>query len=257
MSLQAGEDKDKTEKIPTQKESRSQETKSELENELLRSLVGELQPTLTNMKTALSLLLSPQIKKEQRQRYLELIQRECDRQNSLINGLQELINIDNIGETELTERVHLEELVPGIVSTYQPLAQEKGIMLGYTIPPDLPPVASTTTWVKQIIVNLLHNSLKFTPSKGRVIVQAALKDKYIAVTISDTGRGIPQSDIPKIFNSFYRGKTTIAEEQTSAGLGLTIVQKILKNCGGSISVTSSRGNGSTFTVLLPIAVEPT
>jgi len=246
MSLQSKEEK---------KESSSEEAKNELEKELLINLVGELQPTLTNMKTALSLLLSPQIKKEQRQRYLELIQRECDRQNSLINGLQDLINIEESGEADLKEKVNLEELVPGVVSTYQPLAEEKGIMLGYTIPPGLPAVACSTTWVKQIIVNLLHNSLKFTPAKGRVFVQATQNQQYIAMTISDTGQGIPQNDIPKIFNSFYRGKTTRTEDPASAGLGLTIVQKILKNCGGSISVTSSRGNGSTFTVLLPIAIE--
>ena len=219
-----------------------------LKEEFLTNLLRELRPPLTNMKTALRLLESKQLKREQRQRYLEMLHRECDRQNSLLVGLLELVQLD---ADETVASVNLEELVPGVVSTYQPLAIEKGIMLGYTIPANLPPVACPAHWLRQIIINLLHNSLKFTASQGRVYVQASSLKESVELTISDTGVGIDSSELPQIFDIFYRGRAANSDE-ASAGLGLTIVQQLLNRCGGSISVTSKIGSGSTFKVVLPV-----
>ena len=224
-----------------------------LNDEFLTNLVGELRPLLTNMKTALRLLQSKQIKPDQRQRYLELLHRECDRQTSLMAGLLELIELDRSLEGGPVQPVQLQELIPGLVSTYQPLAEEKGIQLGYTIPAGLPPVACSSSWLRQIFLNLLANSLKFTPPRGRVFVQASLQQEYIALTVSDTGIGIANSELPKIFNSVDRGRAINGEENTGAGLGLTIVKQLLQLCGGSISASSALGQGSTFKVLLPVA----
>ncbi len=221
-------------------------------DEFLRRVAQELKTPLTNMKTALSLLDSTQLKPAQRQRYMELIHTECDRQNSLIAGFLDLVEIDEDPYNTVMPAVELAEIIPGIVSTYQPLAEEKGIQLGYTIPSKLPPVSCLDTWLRQITINLLNNSLKFTPTGGKVRVLASLQGEYVQVAFSDTGMGIAHSEIPKIFDSFYRGRP-IAGEETGAGLGLTIVQQLLLRCGGSISVTSQLGKGATFKVLLPIA----
>jgi hypothetical protein len=83
-------------------------------------------------------------------------------------------------------------------------------------------------------------------------VRATLQGEYVQLAFSDTGIGIAASEIPKIFDSFYRGRSTTSED-TGAGLGLTIVQRLLLRCGGSISVTSQLGEGSNFKVLLPVA----
>ena len=220
-----------------------------LKEEFLTNLLRELRPPLTNMKTALRLLESKQLKRDQRQRYLEMLHRECDRQNSLLIGLLEFVQLD---ADETVASVKLEDIVPGVVSTYQPLAIEKGIMLGYTIPADLPPVACPAHWLRQIIINLLHNSLKFTASQGRVYVQASSPKESVELTVSDTGVGIDSSELPQIFNIFYRGRAANSEDTASAGLGLTMVQQLLDRCGGSISVTSKIGSGSTFKVVLPV-----
>lgn len=220
-------------------------------NELLRRVVQELKTPLTNMKTALSLLESPQVKPAQRQRYLELLNHECDRQNSLIVGLLDLVEADE-PQAQITSIVELTDIIPGVVSTYQALAQEKGIQIGYTIPADLPSVSCLSTWLRQITINLLQNSLKFTPAGGHIRVLASLHGEYIQLDFTDTGAGIAASEIPKIFDSFYRGRL-VPGQKMGAGLGLTIVQELLWRCGGSISVTSQVGKGSTFKVLLPIA----
>jgi two-component system phosphate regulon sensor histidine kinase PhoR len=221
-------------------------------DEFLSNLVRELRSPLTQMKTALSLLESKQLKTDRRQHYLQLINRECDRQNSLISGLLELMELDSASASEIPVSVKLEDLVPGIVSTYQPLAEEKGIQLGYTIPTGFPPIACPPGWLRQIIINLLNNSLQFTQSGGRVFVQASLRDDNIELIVTDTGVGIETKDLSKIFNSFYRGRTAIHEQVSGAGLGLTIVQQLIRRCGGSINANSKVGKGSSFRVTLPI-----
>ena len=219
-----------------------------LQSDFLRNLVEELRPSVTYMKTTISLLESKQIKGEQRQRYLKMLEAQCDRQNSVISGLLELLQLDVSSEADT---IYLNEFVPGIVSTYQPLASENNIQLGYTIPADLPPIIFPASWLRQIIIQLLNNSLQFTPPQGKVFVQAILKNNNVELTIDDTGRGIDNQELNKIFDSFYRTKTVSNHQATGAGLGLTIVRQLIEKSGGKISVSSKLGKGSNFKILLP------
>ena len=225
-----------------------------IKDEFIKTMGQELRTPLTTMKTALSLLNSPHLKPPQRQRYLDMISHECDRQSSLISSVLDLVQLESSVEHMPMEPLRLTDIVPGVVSTYQPLAQEKGLMLGYTIPEDLPPVSCVNHWLKQIVINLLHNSIKFTPSGGQVWVRAKTQDDWIQIEFRDTGVGIAQSDIPKIFDRFYRVRGT-GEDSNGAGLGLSIVQQLLLRSGGSISVKSKVGEGSVFNVLLPLYKE--
>ncbi|WP_373542056.1 sensor histidine kinase [Chamaesiphon sp.] len=228
----------------------------ELKDELIEHLMQELCTPLTNIKTALKLLESPVLKPSQRRRYLGLIGGECDRQNSLINGVSRLIALDRISDRAAIVPIELSQIIPGIVSTYQPLAEEKGVKLGYTVSNNLPPIAFVEGWLRQIAIDLLHNGIKYTPSGGQVFVQATLQNEYVQLEFRDTGIGIPPSEIPKIFNRFYRIRSSADEDNNSAGLGLTIVQNLLLRCGGSISVTSQISVGTKFRVLLPTKRSP-
>jgi two-component system phosphate regulon sensor histidine kinase PhoR len=214
----------------------------------------ELSTTLTRMKTALSLLHSTHLKPAQRERYLALLQQECDRQNSLINGMR-LLTASETESDRASLTTTLSEVLPAIVSTYQPLAMEKGIQLGYTLATGLPLVACPPATLRQIAIHLLNNSLQFTPPNGRVSVKAQLKGEYIQLLVKDTGVGIARSEVDRIFESFYQGRATATETHSGAGLGLTLVRQLLDRCGGSISVSSKPNAGSTFKVLLPICRE--
>lgn len=221
-----------------------------LQENFLDNLAQELRSPITHMKAALSLLESKQIKGEQRQRYLQMVSDECDRQNSLVSGLLELLQLDT---PTAAEYLRLDDIVPGIVSTYQPLAEEKSIRLGYTIPANLPPISCPRLWFRQIIINLLNNSLQFTPASGKVFVQASFKkeSEQIEILVMDTGIGIPNHNLSKIFDGFYRTKLTVEDKETGAGLGLTLVKQLIQRCGGTISVTSKVNKGTTFKILLP------
>lgn len=220
--------------------------------EFLQRFAQELRTPLTNMKTAIKLLDSTQSKSAQHQKYMQLLSSECGRQNSLITGLVELAKLENDLQITVTEPVQLAEIVPGVVSTYQPIAQEQGIQLSYRVSPDIPSVLCLESWLRQIIINLVQNSLKFTSRGGQVMVVVSLQGKYVQQEFIDSGIGMTADEIPKIFESFYRGRSTM-REHIGAGLGLTIVQQLVLRCGGSIKVTSKLNEGSNFKVLLPVA----
>ncbi|MEH1870894.1 DICT sensory domain-containing protein [Nostoc sp.] len=234
-----------------QQQNQELHNKEQIKDEYLKNVCQELRTPLTHMKTALSLLNSPNLKPPQRQRYLQMLNTQCDQQNSLIIGLLELLQLERNLEGTALESVRLSDIVPGVVSTYQPLAQEKGIMLAYTIPTELPFIWCVSGGLRQIVINLLHNSIKFTPNGGEVWVRARIQTDYVQLEFRDTGIGIAESEIPRIFDRFYRVRTAANEDYGGAGLGLTIVQQLLVRSGGSISVKSKLNEGSTFTVQLP------
>lgn len=258
-------------------------------DEFFSNALEELRTPLSAMKTALKLLNSSQLRVAQRERYLNLINQECDRQSALINSLFDLVQLDYTLEQHPLQPIKLSDVIPGIVSTYQPLTQEKDLRLAYTIPETLPPISCSETWLKQLTVHLLENAIKFTPSGGQIWVRAFSPeetssrtskntvnvnplDHCLILEIRDTGIGIPAREIPKIFDRFYRVrysssegtdtlnshllKSTSTLSTPSVGLGLTLIKKILDHCGGSISVSSRVNEGSIFKVYLPIFKQP-
>jgi signal transduction histidine kinase len=218
----------------------------------LLKLIQQLATPLTNMKTALRLLESLQQKKEARQRYLDLIKQNCDQQNALVTGVQELLSIDPIAPAP--QIVNGEDCIAGVVGIYQPIANEKGIELTYTIAAGCPAIATTVTDLRQILQRLLENSLKFTPRGGRVQVKAQGQSQGVEIIVSDTGCGVATAEIPHLFDFFFQGRQQISEE-LGAGLGLTIVQNLVQRWGGKITVQSRPGRGCSFHLLLPKAVD--
>jgi two-component system, OmpR family, phosphate regulon sensor histidine kinase PhoR len=224
---------------------------SNFQDEAIAQLLQELRTPLTKIKTALTLLDSPSLKPVQRQKYLEMIRRECDHQNLLINGSSDLLALGQGVDLARVPPLSLLEVLPGEIGTYQTLAVDRGIELTYQISPDLPLVACPESWVKRIVSELLQNSLKFTANSGQISILVIRQGEYIQLEFRDNGVGIPSSDLPKIFDCFYRSRS----ENSGAGLGLTVVKNLLTRCGGAIFVVSQVDTGSRFRVLLPIAME--
>jgi signal transduction histidine kinase len=231
-------------------------TTLQIKDDFLSSAGQQLRAPLTTIKTALPLLGSPALKPSLRQRYLDMISRECDRQSALITGVLDLLQIEMSLASVTPGPLQMFDVVPGVVSTYQPIAQEKGVQLAYTIPDNLPEISCPDSWLRQIVIHLLRNSIKYTASGGEVWVTAAAEDSdWVMLEIRDTGQGIAPQDISQIFNHFYRGRQT--QDSDGAGLGLTIVQQLLLYCGGTIQVDSQVGNGSQFRVRLPTVIPET
>ena len=187
--------------------------------------------------------------------YLEIVQREADRLSSLIDDLLALARAE-AGELRLDiAAVQAGEVVEEIYQTLAPLARrERQITLVRTIPPDLPPVLADRQRLMQVLLNLVRNAITYTPAGGIVSLMLEQADAgHIAVTVADTGIGIPPEDLERVFDRFYRTDASRARATGGFGLGLSIVRDLVNAMGGSIGVTSAVGEGSQFRVLLRVA----
>ena len=221
---------------------------SALSDSFLSRASQELQAPLTTIKTALTLLGSPSLKLVQRQRYLEMISTQCEHQKALITSIIELLQIQTT-KSHSPHTIQLSDLIPGIVSTYQPIAEESDIMLAYTVPANLPEVIGVESEIKQVVIHLINNGIQITPKGGRVWVSAQTEsNNFVALSVQDSGSHLTKTDIEQLFKPFYQA----AHDTNRAGLGLTIVQQLIQRMGGSISVESTSGYGNTFKVLLPL-----
>jgi PAS domain S-box-containing protein len=177
----------------------------------------------------------------------------------LLNDLLDLSKIES-GRLDLhPESCSVASLIDEVRSLMQPLAAEKGLELATDVDPSTPDGA----WLdplrfRQVLFNLVSNAIKFTAA-GRVAVRASSEGangaRQLVIAVSDTGVGIPEDRLQQIFQEFYQVQDSAAQRGMGTGLGLTIVRNLVKLQGGSITVTSEPGRGSTFTIWLPVTVD--
>jgi two-component system phosphate regulon sensor histidine kinase PhoR len=130
-------------------------------------------------------------------------------------------------------------------------AERAGLVLTVECPPGLSPVSADPPRIEQVLVNLLHNAIKFTPSGGRIVATAVQKNGSVEFSVADTGVGIAREDQARIFERFY--KTDPSRNRSGTGLGLAIARHVVEAHGGLINVESQEGQGSRFFFTLPIA----
>lgn len=195
-------------------------------------------------------------------RFLRHMQSELASITQMVEELLELSRIES-GRVPLSfKTTPIEALVDKPVQRLQPQAERKGIDLSISLPANLPRVWADATRIQQVVTNLVHNAVKFTPSGGVVTVFARLGDesdegvettdgRRVVIGVTDTGIGIPEEDLSRIFERFY--KTDRARTQQGTGLGLAIAKHIVQGHKGHIWVDSMEGIGSTFYFSLPVA----
>jgi signal transduction histidine kinase/HAMP domain-containing protein len=175
---------------------------------------------------------------------------------SLINELLDLAKIE-AGRMEVyAENFKLEEVVRIATATVEPMLKNGNVKLVSELPPDLPPLKSDRDKLKQIVLNLLSNSAKFT-EKGEIKVAAVRNDGLLRLTVSDTGIGMNQQALNYIFDEFRQVDMSTTRKYGGTGLGLAIVKRLSNLLGGDIEVTSEEGKGSQFTVTIPMELKLT
>ena len=132
-------------------------------------------------------------------------------------------------------------------------AKDKALSIKLDISADLPKVLGDHKRLLQVFLNLLDNAIKYTPEGGLITVSAFLKENLVQVDISDTGIGISEKDLPRIFERFYRVDKARSRELGGTGLGLSIVKHIIQAHAGQVWVQSMPGKGSTFSFIIPVA----
>ena len=147
----------------------------------------------------------------------------------------------------------LPELANTTISALALQAEQANLLLMNNVPSDLPEILMDGKRIGQVLTNLIENAIKATPSSGTVRLHAAIVDDNIQVSITDTGIGIPEADIDRIFDPFY-STANRSRYGVHLGLGLAICQQIIQGHGGQIWVESEQGQGSTFSFTLPLVV---
>ncbi len=171
----------------------------------------------------------------------------------LVNELQEL-SLAEAGELKLVYQAEdITNLVKQAVTPWQPQLTAGEISLSLELPDNLPLVTIDWQRVNEVLHNLLKNAVAHTPKGGAINVAAGAKGKWVEVSVSDTGEGIPAEDLPHIFERFYRVDKSRARATGGSGLGLTIAKRLIEAHGGTITVQSKLGEGSRFSFTLPVA----
>lgn len=186
------------------------------------------------------------------------IKRGAERLSRLVNDLLLVLRLDSGQVAEevcaLSEvRTDLEDIVRDVVGQYQPQAKSAGISLEYRVKGVLPPVRICELLFKDALGRLIDNGIKFTRGKGsRVQVTASAEDQRVQISVVDDGIGIPEAEIPHLFGRFHQIDREKMEQQ-GVGLGLAIARELIRLHGGDITVQSQFGQGSAFTIWLPVA----
>lgn len=185
--------------------------------------------------------------------FLERADNEVDTMTQMVEELLELSRIESGLVPLRLSPTAVSDLLLFSVERLQKQAQRSQVHIQLDIPAHLPPVLADADRIHQVISNLLHNAIKFTPANGTITLSAKAKDNEVEIIVADTGIGIPQKDLPRVFERFYKTDPARTRGQSGTGLGLAICRHIVQNHNGRIWVKSKEGKGSTFTFTLPTA----
>ena len=227
-----------------------------LKSAFLSNMSHELRTPL-NSVIVLSGLLNRRLAEsipEEEYSYLEIIERNGKNLLSLINDILDLSRIEAGCEEISVNRFPIRALTGEIVDMLEPLASEKGIVLLNQVDTALPSIASDADKCRHILQNLVANALKFT-EQGQVTISAQQRGEYIDISVADTGIGIATDHLATIFEEFRQADDSTSRKYGGTGLGLAIAKKYALLLGGEITVISSLGRGSTFTLRLPLRLE--
>jgi signal transduction histidine kinase len=157
------------------------------------------------------------------------------------------------GELMLERQVvKLDMVCLDMVEHVRPLAQERGLTLQFSTGDEPLMVLGDARRLKQLILNLLDNAIKYSPPGGQIQVQVARQDSFAAVDVADSGYGIPAEDLPHIFDRFYRRRQKLDDQAAGFGLGLAICKWIVEAHGGTITVESEPDQGTRFRFQIPV-----
>ncbi len=225
------------------------EAREELRREFTSNVSHELKTPLTTIYGISDMLVGGIVKPEDIPGFAKNIRDEAGRMITLIQDILKLSQLDENTFSDQRERVDLYELAQSAAERLRPQADEKHVTISVT--GERSEFTGIATVLEEMIYNLLDNAVKYNKQGGRVDVDVCSSGDDIVVTVSDTGIGVPADSIDRIFERFYRADKSHSRKIGGTGLGLSIVKHGVSLHGGSITVKSSEGSGTTFTMALP------
>jgi len=229
-----------------------------IREDFVANVTHEIKTPLTAIIGFIETLEEGAIKEEvTAKKFLHIISENAHRLGRLVDDLLILSSIE-LGEMTLRfENVSIANVIDSVLPMFETKAAEKSLTVDKLISHGLPLIRADRDKMAQILVNILDNAVKFTPSGGKISISAVRDDSgFVVVKVTDTGMGIQKSEIPRLGERFYRADKTRSRELGGTGLGLSIVKHLMKAHNGSIDIESQVGKGTTVSLAFPINLVP-
>lgn len=225
----------------------------EMQKEFVANVSHELRTPLTTIKSYTETLLNGALAEpEIAENFLNVINYEGDRMTALVQDLLDLSRLDNKQTTFIMEELNLNMLVEDSIEKYRIHAEKKRQSLTY-LPSKKPyKVLGDANRIEQVFKNIISNAVKYSAENTAISVSVYEQDQHVVIKVKDSGFGIPEEDLPRIFERFYRVDKARSREMGGTGLGLAIAKEIMEYHGGHISVSSQLGTGTTFFLHFPL-----
>jgi len=221
------------------------------QSDLISEIVHEMRTPLTSIISYADLIIRPSLAADQHRQFAKIIRNEAERLDQLAEHYLDLARLESGRASLAQDPVDMNTVTYMAVSVLKPQAEAKRIGIVVDVPEGLPPVVGDAQRLHQVLINLVGNAVKYCGPGDRVMISAQREDQHLIVRVADTGPGIPEEELQYIFKRFYRVSAT-EDKASGAGLGLAITQQIIRAHNGEIEVSSTEGEGTTFTFTLPI-----
>ena len=225
--------------------------KEHTQTNLINNIAHELRTPLSSILGFTRMLTSKKINEDKHKEIQEQINRAANRLAAIVTDFIEITRLQTEGWITNHERTDIGKIIKNAVEEFAPLNKKHNFLAN--ISNNCPLIETDPKLVRQVLDNLITNSIKYSPNGGRIVILLnAPNKKELEISVKDEGLGIEEEEIPKIFNRFYRLKTTNTENIEGTGLGLAICKEIVSILNGKIKVVSKPNKGSTFTFTLPV-----
>lgn len=224
-----------------------------MKSDFVSTVSHEFKSPLTSIQQLAEMLQAGRIpSEERRQQYYDVLLEQSQRLSLLTDNILSLAKMEE-GRKEFDfEVLDIRALLSEVASTVQDRVRHDGFIIELNLADSLPEVRADSTALAQAVTNLLDNAIKYSGEARKVVISTSARDQYLVIAVKDFGIGIKKEEIDKVFERFYRGGDELTRSVKGTGLGLTLVKEIVKAHHGKVCVESAPGQGSTFSILLPL-----
>jgi two-component system phosphate regulon sensor histidine kinase PhoR len=228
---------------------------AEVRRDFVANVSHELRTPLSILRGYIETLRdNPKMPLSELARILGVMERHSKRIGLLVEDLLTLAQLESVNSNLQLSNVRVDDLFFGVVRDWEKKLSEKKLHVVVDLAPDVPVIRADEMRLQEILYNLLDNAVKYSEAGTEIRLHAQRRDGSVALTVSDTGAGIGEDDLPRIFERFYRVDKARSSELGGTGLGLSIVKHIAQLHGGSVEAESQLGRGTTVRVLLPTKI---
>ncbi len=223
-------------------------------DQFIDAATHELRTPLSNIKAyAETLATCQEIEVEEQKEFCNIINSEVTRLARFVDDLLSISSMESGSIGIERKRTIASRLFEEVLAKVQPLMKQKEVEFDVQLPAKMADLQLDKDKIVAVLVNLLGNAAKYTPAKGRVSLRVKVDEELLQIAIVDTGVGISEEELPKVFEKFFRSENPLVQEEVGTGLGLSLAREVIRMHGGEITVESQIGQGSTFTATVPIA----